>query len=80
MQSNKLVHEAYEYKRSRSFTDLGPNLSDSIFLDFFSSITTRLFEAKFHVKPPSDGGMKACSNGPGHMTKMATMPICGKNL
>ena len=27
-----------------------------------------------------DGGMKVCSNGPGHMTKMATMPIYGKNL
>ena len=25
------------------------------------------------------GGMKVCSNGPGHMTKMATMPIYGKN-
>ena len=26
----------YEYQRSRSFTDLGPNLSDSKFLNFFS--------------------------------------------
>ena len=24
--------------------------------------------------------MKVCSNGPGHMTKMAIMPIYGKNL
>ena len=24
--------------------------------------------------------MKSCSNGPGHMTKMAAMPIYGKNL
>ena len=23
--------------------------------------------------------MKVCSNGPGHMTKMATKPIYGKN-
>ena len=30
----------YEYQRSRSFIDLGPNLSDSIFLNFFSSVTT----------------------------------------
>ena len=29
----------YEYQRSRSFNDLGPNLSDSIFLNFFFSIT-----------------------------------------
>ena len=29
----------YEYQRTRSFVDLGPNHSDSIFLNFFSSIT-----------------------------------------
>ena len=27
-----------------------------------------------------DGGTKVCSNGPGHMTKMAAMAIYGKNL
>ena len=32
----------YEYQRSRPFIDLGPNHSDSIFLNFFSSITTIL--------------------------------------
>ena len=26
-----------------------------------------------------DTGTKVCSNGPGHMTKMATTPIYGKN-
>ena len=69
----------YEYQRSRSFLDLGPNLSDSIFLNFFSSITTRPIEAKFHVQPPWNGGTKAYTNGPGHMSKMAAMPIYGKN-
>ena len=29
----------YEYQRLRSFIDLGPNHSDSLFLNFFSSIT-----------------------------------------
>ena len=29
---------------------------------------------------PWNGGTKVCSNGPGHMTKMAAMPIYGKNL
>ena len=29
---------------------------------------------------PWDGGTKVCSNCPGHMTKMAAMPIYGKNL
>ena len=27
-----------------------------------------------------DRGTKVCSNGPGHMTKMAAMPIYGKNI
>ena len=54
--------------------------SDSIFLNFFSSITTRLFEAKFRMEPSLDGETKAYSNGPGHMTRMAAMPIYGKNL
>ena len=29
---------------------------------------------------PWDGGTIVCSNGPGHMTKMATIPIYGENL
>ena len=37
-------------------------------------------EAKFHVEPQLDRGTKDCSNGPGHMTKMAAMPIYGKNM
>ena len=36
--------------------------------------------AKFHVELPWDEGTKVYSSGPGHMTKMATMPIYGKNL
>ena len=45
----------YENQRSRSFIDLGLNLSDSIFLKF-SSVTIRPIEAKFHVEPPWDEG------------------------
>ena len=37
-------------------------------------------EVKFHVAPQWNGGTKICSNGPGHMTKMAAMPIYGKNM
>ena len=33
-----------------------------------------------HMEPPWDGGTKVYSNGPGHMTKMAAMPIYDKNL
>ena len=32
------------------------------------------------MEPPWEGGTKVYINGPGHMTKMAAMPICGKNL
>ena len=52
----------------------------STFSNIFSSETTGPIEVKFHVDPPWDGGTKVCSNGPGHMTKMAAMPIYGKNL
>ena len=65
----------HEYQRSRSFTDLGPNHSDSVFLNFFYSITTWQIEAKFYVESPWDEGRKVYSNCLGHMTKMATMPI-----
>ena len=54
--------------------------SDSTFAKFFSLETAKLIEAKYHVEPPSDRRTKVCSNGQGHMTKMAAMPIYGKNL
>ena len=34
---------------------------------------------KFHTQPPGPLGKKSCSNGLGHMTNMAAMPIYGKN-
>ena len=34
----------------------------------------------FHVETPWDERMKVCSNGPGHMTKMAAMPIYSKTF
>ena len=51
----------------------------STFSNIFSSETNGPIEAKFHMEPPWDGGTKVCSNDPGHMTKMAAMPIYGKN-
>ena len=36
-------------------------------------------KAKFYVEPPWEGGTKVYINSPGHMTKMAAMPIYGKN-
>ena len=46
---------------------------DSTFSNFFSLETAKPIKVNFHVKLP-------CSNGHGHMTKMASMPIYGKNL
>ena len=49
-------------------------------LNIFSLETAWPIKVKFHMEPPWNGGTKICSNGPGHMTKMATMPIYGQNL
>ena len=46
----------------------------------FSSETTGPIATKFHIQPPGSLGKKSCSNGLGHMTNMAAMPIYGKNL
>ena len=46
----------------------------------FSSETTGPIAIKFHIQPPGLLGKKNCSNGLGHMTIMAAMPIYGKNL
>ena len=48
--------------------------------NIFSSETAWPIKAKFYVEPPWEGGTKVYINGPGHMTKMAAMPIYGKNL
>ena len=49
-------------------------------LNIFSSETTGPIKVKFHIELLWDGETKVCSNGPGHITKIATMPIYGKNL
>ena len=51
----------------------------STFSNIFSSETTGPIELKFHMETPWDGGTKVCSNSPGHITKMAALPIYGKN-
>ena len=80
MQLTKWLMNLYKYKRSRSFTGLGPRSLRFNILLFLSLETAKPIEAKFHLYPPWDGGTKVCSNGPGHMTNMAVMPIYGKNL
>ena len=43
----------------------------STFSNIFSSETVGPIKLKFLMETPSDAGTKVCSNGPGHMTKMA---------
>ena len=50
------------------------------FSNILSTETDWPIKAKFYVEPPWEGGTKVCINGPGHMTKMAAMPIYGKNF
>ena len=52
----------------------------STFPNIFTSETTGSIETKFHMQPPWEEETKVCSNGPFYMTKMAAMPIYGKNL
>ena len=47
--------------------------------NIFSSETTGPIKLKFHMETPYDWWTKVCSNGHGHMSKMAATPICGKN-
>ena len=51
-----------------------------IISNVFFSETVWPNKAKFYVESPWKGGSKVYINGPGHMTKMAVMPIYGKNL
>ena len=80
MQLTKWLMNLYKYKRSRSFIGLGPRSLRFNNLLFLSLETAKPIEAKFHLYHPWDGGTKVCSNGPGHMTNMAVMPIYGKNF
>ena len=56
-----------------------PSVHPSTFSCIFSSETTGPIKLKFNTDTPQDAGTKVCSNGPGHMTKMPTTPIYGKN-
>ena len=52
----------------------------STFSNIFCSETTGPIEAKFYMVPPWEGGTKVCSNSPGHITKMVSMPIYGEDV
>ena len=70
----------YPSSRRPSSSVVRPSVVRPPFSKIFSSETAWPIKAKFYVEPPCEGGTKVCINGPGHMTKMAAMPIYGKNL
>ena len=51
----------------------------SVFKIFVFSKTVELFETKYHVNDFGSTEMKIYTNGLGHMTKIAAMPMYGKN-
>ena len=51
----------------------------STFSNIFPSEIIGQIKLKFHMETPWDAGTKVCSNGLGHMTKMAATLIYGKN-
>ena len=52
----------------------------TIFSKIFFSKTAWPIKAKFYAEPPWEDEKKVYLNGLGHMTKLATTPIYGKNL
>ena len=78
--SRRLTGELIGYPWIRRPSVVRRRRPSSTFSNIFSSETAWPIKAKFYVEPPWEGGTKVCINGPGHMTKMAAMPIYGKNL
>ena len=75
--SQRLIGEliGYSWSSVRPYI-VHPSLTIS---NIFFSKTACPIKAKFYVEPPWVGGTKVCSRHLGHMTKMATTPIYGKN-
>ena len=74
--SRRLIGEliVYQWSGIRRLSVRRPQCSK-----IFFSKTAGPIKAKFYVEPPWVGGTIFCSRHLGHMTKMAAMPIYGKN-
>ena len=72
-----------KFQRSRLTFDLSAKVAHIGFpytyLNIVFSETTRPIEIKIHMTTPYDWLAKNCTSCYGHMTKMATKPIYGKN-
>ena len=73
---------AYSIGRLRLLSSLRPPSvrRPSTITNDFSSETTGPIATKFHIQAPGPLGKKSESNGLGHMTNMAAVPIYNKNL
>ena len=69
----RITHNSAERKGGRGGTDRAVSFTRPL------GQTTGPIKLKFHMETPWDAGTKVCSNGPGHMNKMAATPIYGKN-
>ena len=73
-----------KFQWSRLTFDLSAKIAHirvpSTYLNIVFSETTRPIEIKFHMTTPYNWLAKICTNCYGHMTKMATKPIYGKNF
>ena len=72
-----------KFQRSRLTFDLSAKVAHigvpSTYLNIVFSETTRPIKIKIHMTNPYDWLAKICTNFYGHMTKMATKLIYGKN-
>ena len=76
MAINKFQRSRLTFNLSAKVTHIGvPSTHQNI----LSSETTRPFELKFHMKTPHGRVAKIYNNYTGHMIKMATTLIYGKN-
>ena len=77
--SQRLIWWAYRIGRPPSSVVLRRHLSSST---LFKHLRRNHWANQSQISSGASmgWGTKICSSGPGHMTKMATMPIYGKNL
>ena len=76
MTINKFQRSLLTFNLSAKVAHIG---FPSTYLNVVFSETTRPMEIKFHMTTRYDWINKICTNCYGHMTKMATKPMYGKN-
>ena len=78
--SKRLIGELIGYPWSGVRRPLSVVVRPSTISNVFCSETASPIKAKLYVEPPWEGGTKVYRNGPGHLTKIAAMPIYGKKF